>query len=109
MTEPQVPEGSVVITPSQIYEKMESIRDEVRHLSSVVDPALNEVRTGIAANATRIEQIRAERVEQFTALELRVRNMETRPVVTPSRMWSAIGILAAVASALVVVAVALNR
>lgn len=108
MPEQQIPEGSVVITPTQIYDRIESIRDEVKHLSAVVDPALQQVRTDIAENASRIELIIAERKAADAALDLRVRFLESAGYVTGARMWTALGVLATIVAALVAVYVVIR-
>lgn len=79
----EIPHGSVVITPSQMYDLMQSTRDEVKHLTAIVDPALAEIRADVARNAERIETVTAERktaVEKLHAadekLDGRVRALE---------------------------------
>lgn len=87
----EIPHGSVVITPAQMYDEMRAVRDEVKHLSSIVDPALHELRTDVAENSARIETIKAERIAADEKLEIRVRALE-------NWRWLVIGIGTALGS-----------
>ena len=72
----ETPQPAVVITLNQMYDEFRSLRDEVKHLSSVVDPALAQIRSDVQANKSRIEVIVAERKAADEALEIRVRSLE---------------------------------
>lgn len=54
MTDPLFPQGSVIITPTKMYEEMQDISKKVDHLTSVVDPAIANLRQDVAANASQI-------------------------------------------------------
>lgn len=97
----QVPEGSVVITPQQQFDMLLAIRDEMKHLSSVVDPSLAQLREGQASNAARIELIVAERKAEDEKLGERVHTLETAGFVTATRMWTVVGVLAAAIVAII--------
>lgn len=99
----------MVITPQQSFDMMLAIRDEVKHLSSVVDPALQQIRSDVAANAGRIEVEAEQRKSADEKLDTRVRSQETAGYVTGGRMWASVGVLATVAAAIAAVAVLLIR
>ena len=73
-----IPHGSVVITPYQMYEEMRGVRDEVKHLASILDPALAEVRADVRENKAELK-----------AHDTRLRHVE-------QRLWFAAGAAAAV-------------
>jgi len=75
-TGPDVPEPAVVITLNQMYDEFRGLRDEVKHLSSVVDPALAQVRQDITENKSRIDLLKAERAAEDEKLEQRIRSLE---------------------------------
>jgi hypothetical protein len=62
---PVLPEGSVVITPNEMYREMQDIGRKVDHITAVIDPALATVQEGVSANRERI-----------AALDGRVRALE---------------------------------
>lgn len=98
-----IPEGSVVITPTQQWEAMQGLRDEVKHLSAVVDPALSQVRVDIARNASRIDVEEIERKSEDAKISDRVHQQETAGYVTSTRMWTVAGVLAGVIVAAITV------
>lgn len=55
MTEMSVPPGSVIITPYQMYEEIRSLNNEVRHVATLIDPALAELRGDVADNKSDIK------------------------------------------------------
>lgn len=97
----QVPEGSVVITPQQSFDMMLAIRDEVKHLSSVVDPAIAQLREGQAENKSRIDLIVAERKAEDEKLSQRIRTLETAGFVSGTRMWTVVAVLATAVVAII--------
>lgn len=123
----EVPDGSVVITPTEMYREMQDIGRKVDKLSSALDPWQAEIRNEIAGNREkisqakadqqveharieeRIEKIRSERVKQASELERRLHDQETAGYVTSGRMWVAVATLAAVVTAIAAVAVLLIR
>lgn len=92
---PEIPHGSVVITPPQMYEEMREIGQKVDRLITAVDPALTEIREDILES-------KAHRKE----LEGRLRVVESRPVVTPRAMWAGAGVLIAALGLIATVAIA---
>lgn len=78
--------SSVAIGLREIYDKACEAVASIAHLSSQV--------SGIKEDQVAIQSAAVD-------LEKRVRALEQRPVVTPMAMWSAIGVLATVAGALV--------
>lgn len=74
--EPQIPSGSVIITPEDMWRAIEEIRDTGRRTESavtelklVVNPALNDLRSDVDENA-RIEREHHEKHDaQIRALE----------------------------------------
>lgn len=63
--QPAIPQGSVIITPSDMYKEMQDIGKKVDHLTAVVDPAFAQVRTDVAYNRSEIEkhEIRLNKTE----------------------------------------------
>lgn len=56
----EVPRGAVVITPTEMYREMQEIGKKVDHLTSVLDPALTELRDDNAENKRAIETLSGE-------------------------------------------------
>lgn len=52
-----VPEGSVVITPAQMYEELRAVHELVRDLSGKVDPALADLRRVADDHESRLRGI----------------------------------------------------
>lgn len=71
-----LPIGSVVITPNEMYKEMQDIGRKVDHLTSVLDPAIAQLRSEITDTRTQITVITAERKTAVAALDLRVRAVE---------------------------------
>jgi hypothetical protein len=57
--------GSVVITPTKMYEEMQAIARKVDHVATILDPTLEQLRTGIDANRDRLVKVDG----RVTALE----------------------------------------
>ena len=77
MTQPQqqfVPDGSVIITPRQMYDQIGALTDEVRGLRATVDPALSEVRADAKEALTAANDLGKENVR----LNLRLTVIETK-------------------------------
>lgn len=72
MTMP-IPDGSVVITPAQMYRQIGDLAEAVRDLKGAVDPALTDIRHDVTDHETRI------------------RTIEARKVVSPATLNAAIG------------------
>jgi len=49
-----IPEGSVVITPTEMYAEMRAIHDSVNSIKDTLDPAVAEIRTDLADHEARI-------------------------------------------------------
>lgn len=43
----KIPDGSVVITPTEMYAEIRTMHDEVRGVAAMLDPAISEIRTDI--------------------------------------------------------------
>jgi hypothetical protein len=55
-----LPEGSVVITPNEMYREMQDIGRKVDHISAVIDPTLTTVQEGIAQNRERVAKLEGQ-------------------------------------------------
>lgn len=56
MTTP-IPDGSVIITPSQMYQQIGDLANAIRDLKGVVDPAVAEIRHDVSDHETRLRVI----------------------------------------------------
>lgn len=56
MTMP-IPDGSVVITPRQMYDELQMTRKAVERLTNTVDPALTDLRADVGRVETRIDSV----------------------------------------------------
>lgn len=79
MTELHVPVGAVIITPAQMYDEIRQVREEVSHLSALLDPAINSIRDDL-------KDVR----EVAKDHETRLRGVERR-------VWVAAGVAAVIA------------
>jgi hypothetical protein len=52
-----IPEGSVIITPSQMYAEIRAMHASVEKLANTVDPALSDIRSDVRDHETRIRGI----------------------------------------------------
>jgi len=48
------PEGSVVISPMMMYQRLLALSDDMRDVKGLLDPSLKEVRHDLADHETRI-------------------------------------------------------
>lgn len=69
MTMP-IPDGSVVITPAQMYQQIGDLANEVRELRGVVDPALSELRTDVKDHTTMLNSHGGKLVRVGTRLTI---------------------------------------
>lgn len=76
--------GSVVITPTELYQEMRHIGDEVKRIGTLIDPALAEVRADIGDNRSRIEALTMETRAEVKALDTRMHGIN-------ARLWFAAG------------------
>lgn len=67
---PGVPEGSVIITPTQMYEEIQLMRRDVQTLTALVDPAMSDVRAEVKALKAEIESLKNWRAAIAGALTL---------------------------------------
>lgn len=81
-----IPDGSVVITPTQMYGQIVDLTDAVRELKGVVDPAISDVRKDLTDHETRLR-----RLESYGPADMpvRVAALEARKFVPPTALWSA--------------------
>lgn len=49
--------GSVLITPTQMYDEMRATREQVQRLANLVDPALGDIRADVTDHETRIRHL----------------------------------------------------
>lgn len=52
-----VPEGSVVITPTAMYMELQRVGAEVRHISTLLDPSLADIRNDVKDHETRLRAV----------------------------------------------------
>lgn len=71
-----LPQGSVVITPNEMYREMQDISRKVDHLTSVLDPWQAEVRSDIGDTKTQLAEMVAERKAEVRELRQRVGSLE---------------------------------
>lgn len=53
----EMPAGSVVITPTQMYGEIRDMKEQVQHLVNVVDPALTDIRSDIGDHERRLRSL----------------------------------------------------
>ena len=53
----QIPDGSVVVTPTDMYREIRDMHDELRALNSSINPALQEIRGDVEDHETRIRTL----------------------------------------------------
>lgn len=60
-----IPQGSVIITPTDMYREMQEIGKKVDHLASVVDPAIAQLRETATENRAMIKagEVRQDKIE----------------------------------------------
>lgn len=56
-----IPDGSVVITPTQMYQQIGDLASAVRDLKGAVDPAVSELRHDLGDHETRIRDLEKRR------------------------------------------------
>lgn len=61
-----IPDGSVVITPGQMYTELQAMRKSVDNLATTVDPALNEIRRDVSDHETRMRIVEARYVSRVS-------------------------------------------
>lgn len=88
----QVPQGSVIITPTKMYEEMQDIGKKVDHLTTVMDPALNTLRETVVELKGELAVAVAERKADVIKLDTRIRVLE-------NWRWFVLGIAAIVSPA----------
>lgn len=65
----RIPDGSVVITPVQMYERITSTEAKVDHLTAIIDPALQNIRDDVAELKTDAEKVHSDFETRLRALE----------------------------------------
>lgn len=53
----QIPDGSVIITPTQMYSEIQSANAKIDHLTAIIDPAMQDMRHDVADHETRIRTL----------------------------------------------------
>lgn len=53
----QIPDGSVVVTPTDMYREIRDMHDELRALNSSINPALQELRADVSDHESRIRTL----------------------------------------------------
>lgn len=84
MTMP-IPDGSVIITPSQMYSEIRQTREAVDRLTATVDPTMTDIRSDAAALALAFSTHVAESVKDASRLTV----VETQLRAA----WAALGLL----------------
>lgn len=87
MTMP-IPDGSVVITPAQMFAQIGDLTEAVRDLKATVDPAINDMRHDVADHEARIRTVESYGLADVPA---RVAVLEQRKHVTPAALLWAFG------------------
>jgi hypothetical protein len=57
---PILPEGSVVITPNEMYREMLDIGRKVDHITAVIDPSLQTLQANFVSNRERIATLEGQ-------------------------------------------------
>jgi hypothetical protein len=57
---PTLPEGAVIITPNEMYREMQDIGRKVDHLTTVMDPTLQQIQEHVAQNRERIGELHGQ-------------------------------------------------
>lgn len=70
-----VPDGSVIVTPAQMFAELREMHDEIRQLRNVVDPAIRDLNTDILDHEQRIRVIEAK-PDVTDDVEQRIRSLE---------------------------------
>lgn len=50
-----LPDGSVIITPNEVYREMQDISRKVDNLAAIVDPALTQLRADVAETQSAVQ------------------------------------------------------
>lgn len=58
MTMP-IPDGSVIITPTQMYTEIQAANAKIDHLTAILDPAVRDMQSDISDHETRIRTLEA--------------------------------------------------
>lgn len=88
MTMP-IPDGSVVITPAQMYGEIQETRKSVDRLVATVDPSLSDIRSDVDQHRHDIDKLfesRNRAREQLTAINTKL-----------NAAWAFIGLICTVA------------
>lgn len=71
-----IPHGSVVITPSDMYRKLEGVEASVNRLMSVMDPAIERLREETTEVKLDVERNRSKAESEHEKLESRINVLE---------------------------------
>lgn len=71
-----LPDGSVVITPNEMYREMQEIAKKVDHVATILDPAVAQIRVELTESKERVAALASERELVTNALDSRVRALE---------------------------------
>lgn len=94
MTQAQIPEGSVFITPSQMYAQQVETTAAVRRLEGKVDTLVTQLSTQ-AEEKNRVHSDHEARLRRIEGMGLD--DHESRLVAVEHRVWKAAGIVGALA------------
>lgn len=53
----QIPDGSVIVTPTQMYSEIQAANSKIDHLTAILDPAVQDMRHDIADHESRIRTL----------------------------------------------------
>lgn len=85
-----VPDGSVIITPAQMYTEIRDMRTAVEKLTNTVDPALLDLRRDVTTLDKRQAEDHSEVSKAGMLLANRVTVLETKIAAA----WAVVGLLA---------------
>lgn len=53
----QIPDGSVIVTPTEMYAEIRAANQKIDHLATLLDPAVQDIRHDVADHETRIRSL----------------------------------------------------
>ena len=59
-----IPDGSVIVTPAQMFAEMRDMHDEIKSLRSEVSPVLTDIRSDVQDHEGRLRVLEANRWKQ---------------------------------------------
>lgn len=87
----EIPHGSVVVTPTEMYHELRNMSDELKRLVAVVDPAIAEVRLDIAEQKASLHTTKTDVWAKLNELDRRLHGMNLRLAVVATAAAVAAG------------------